>query len=358
MFDAVKERDNIVRFVRDYYRKNHLKGAVLGISGGKDSGVVAGLLCEAIGAENVVGITMPCHSKSRDAADAQLVAEKFGFEMLNIDLTDTFDSFIKEIDKLGTFTDDQKKNADINLKPRLRMATCYYMAALLSATKGGAYLVPGTSNLAELFLGYFTKFGDSAHDFELISHLTVEEVIKVGEVVGVPPKVLYRTPDDGLSGQSDEEKMGVRYADAAKIIRGYGDLGEEEYNKIMKLHNGSLHKFKMPHPERISVKTYPQTDNQPCWLFTLDPENPLDHEGSFDWRYHVDGRHWVKGYTAEEFAKKYSLEKIIMLMNSEISIHKYYTDQYQQYPDVTLFDKDNCEYDEPLYLDEIKEMFE
>ena len=83
MFDAIKERDNIVSFIREYYAKNHLKGAVLGISGGKDSGVVAGLMCEAIGPENVVGITMPCHSKSRDAADAQLVAEKFGFEMIN-----------------------------------------------------------------------------------------------------------------------------------------------------------------------------------------------------------------------------------------------------------------------------------
>ena len=357
MFDAVKERDNIVSFIREYYAKNHLKGAVLGISGGKDSGVVAGLMCEAIGPENVVGITMPCHSKSRDAADAQLVAEKFGFEMINIDLTDTFDSFVAQIDKLGTFSAEEKKNADINLKPRLRMSTCYYMAALLSATKGGTYLVPGTSNLAELFLGYFTKFGDSAHDFEIISHLTVEEVIKVGEVVGVPPKVLYRTPDDGLSGQSDEEKMGVTYADTARIIRGLPGVSEEDYNKIMKLHRGSRHKFAMPHPQRITVETYPQENNEPQWLFALEPENPLEGEGEFDWRFHRDGRHWSRAYSAEQFAEKYSLEKIIMLLNSGITVKKYYTADYQAYPDITLFVKENCEYDEPLALDEVEEMF-
>ena len=357
MFDAVKERDNIVSFVRDYYEKNHLKGAVLGISGGKDSGVVAGLLCEALGPENVVGLTLPCHSKSQDASDAQLVADKFGLELLNIDLTSTFDSFVAEIDKLGQFSAEEKKNADINLKPRLRMATCYYMAALLSATKGGVYLVPGTSNLAELFLGYFTKFGDSAHDYELISHLTVEEVIKVGEVVGVPPKVLYRVPDDGLSGQSDEEKMGVKYADAAKILRGVAGVSEEDYNKIMKLHNGSLHKFKMPHPELVSETTYPQENNEPQWLFALEPENPLEGENDFDWRFHKDGKHWSRAYTREAFIEKYSLEKIIMLLNSDISVVKYYTADYQEYPDITLFIKENCEYSEPLALDEVEEFF-
>ena len=126
------------------------------------------------------------------------------------------------------------------------MSTCYYMAALLSATKGGTYLVPGTSNLAELFLGYFTKFGDSAHDFEIISHLTVEEVIKVGEVVGVPPKVLYRTPDDGLSGQSDEEKMGITYQDIHAYIR-FGSSGNAETDaKIRAKEAGSAHKRNKP----------------------------------------------------------------------------------------------------------------
>ena len=245
MIDAVKETERIVDFVRDYYRKNNLKGAVLGISGGKDSGVVAGIMCKALGPENVVGLTLPCHSKEADAADAKLVAEKFGFELLNIDLTNVFDAFRTEALKLGDFTDEELKNSDINLKPRLRMASVYYMAALLSATRGGTYIVPGTSNACELYVGYFTKGGDSVYDIAPIYSLTVDEVIKVGEVLGVPEKVLYRTPDDGISGLSDEDKLGVKYADIGKVIRGE-EVDENEKEKIEVLHKKAAHKFNIP----------------------------------------------------------------------------------------------------------------
>lgn len=245
MFDAKKETEKIIKFIRDYYESNHLKGAVLGISGGKDSGVVAGLMVKALGSENVVGVTLPCHSKPEDARDAKLVAEKFGIELLNIDLSSTYDAFKQEVVKLGDFTDEETHNSDINIKPRLRMASVYYLAALLSATRGGVYIVPGTSNACELYVGYFTKGGDSVYDIAPIYGLTVEEVIKVGEVIGVPEKVLYRTPDDGLSGMSDEEKMGVRYADIGKILRNE-EVDETEREKIEKLHRGSLHKFNIP----------------------------------------------------------------------------------------------------------------
>lgn len=245
MFDAVKEKNRIVKFIRDYYKKCNLKGAVLGISGGKDSGVVAGLMCEAIGPENVVGVTLPCHSKEADAADAKLVADKFGFELLNIDLTSVFDAFKVEAAKLGDFSDEEYKNSDINLKPRLRMSSVYYLAALLSATRGGTYIVPGTSNACELYVGYFTKGGDSVYDIAPIYSLTVEEVIKVGEVLGVPDKVVHRTPDDGISGLSDEDKLGVKYADIAKILRNQ-ELDEKEREKIEVLHAKAAHKFNVP----------------------------------------------------------------------------------------------------------------
>ena len=245
MFDAVKEKERIVEFIRNYYRENNLKGAVLGISGGKDSGVVAGLMCEAIGAENVVGLTLPCHSKAADANDAQLVAEKFGFELLNIDLTEVYDSFKDQIKLLGDYTEEQTKNSDINIKPRMRMMSVYYMAALMSALKGGTYIVPGTSNACELYVGYFTKGGDSVYDIAPIYSLTVDEVIKVGEVLGVPEKVLYRTPDDGISGQSDEDKLGVSYKAIAAVMNGE-EVDEETRQKVEKLHRGSRHKFNIP----------------------------------------------------------------------------------------------------------------
>ena len=245
MFDAVKEKEKIVAFIRDYYEKHNLKGAVLGISGGKDSAVVAALMCEAIGAENVVGLTLPCHSKEADAADAKLVSDHFGFELLNIDLTDTYDTFRKQIEKLGTYTAEETKNSDINIKPRLRMASAYYMAPLLSAVKGGTYIVPGTSNACELYVGYFTKGGDSVYDIAPIYGLTVDEVIAVGEVLGVPEKVLFRTPDDGISGLSDEDKLGVRYKDIGKVLRNE-EVDEKEREKIETLHRRAAHKFHVP----------------------------------------------------------------------------------------------------------------
>ena len=106
MFDAKKETQKIVEFIREYYQKNNLGGAVLGISGGKDSAVVAALLVEALGKENVLGLTLPCHSKQKDKDGAKLVADYYGFELLNIDLTNVYDQFKEEVNKLGEYTEE------------------------------------------------------------------------------------------------------------------------------------------------------------------------------------------------------------------------------------------------------------
>ena len=245
MFDAEKVANEIIDFVRDYYKKNNLKGAVLGISGGKDSAVVTAIMTKALGSENVVGLTLPCHSKEEDGALAKKVSDFYNVKLINIDLTNTFDTFKEEIIKQRDFSDEELKNSDINLKPRLRMSACYYIASLLSATNGGTYIVAGTSNKCELYVGYFTKGGDSVHDIAPIADLTVEEVIKVGEYLNVPAEVLYRTPSDGISNQSDEEKLGVSYKEIEAHIEGK-ELPKEVSEKIKKLHNNSLHKFNIP----------------------------------------------------------------------------------------------------------------
>ena len=250
MFDPKKEVEGIVAFIRDYYEKCHLKGVVLGISGGKDSGVVAALFVKALGKENVVGITMPCHSPESCADDAKLVAEKYGFELINIDLTASFDAFENEIAKLGA---DEKDlvNSEINLKPRLRMATNYYVAAWYSAMKGGTYLVAGTSNKCELYVGYFTKGGDSTYDIGVLNDYTVEEVIRIGEELEVPPEVLYKTPNDDLSNQTDEDKLGVTYREIAAYMNGE-PVSEEASKRIEKLHAGAAHKFHIPVYQRCA----------------------------------------------------------------------------------------------------------
>jgi len=245
-FNVEREVNNIIEFIRKYYKENNLGGVILGISGGKDSAVVAGLFVEALGKENVIGVTLPCHSRDDDKIDAKLVSDYYGFELINFDLTDVYDTFKSELTNLGEFSDEETKNSDINLKPRLRMATLYYLAAMYSNVRGKTYLVAGTSNKCELFVGYFTKGGDSVHDIAVIADFTVEEVIKIGEYINVPFKVLYKTPDDGLSNQSDEDKLGVKYSQIAAYSEDENSVPQEVAVKIRKLHNGARHKFNIP----------------------------------------------------------------------------------------------------------------
>ncbi len=244
-FNALEEKDKIVQFIRNYYKENNLGGVVIGISGGKDSGVVAGLFTEALGKENVLGVTLPCHSKEEDKQDAKLVADYYGFKLINVDLTEVYDTFKDEINKLGKFTEEELKDSDINVKPRLRMATFYYLAALYTMIEKKRYIVAGTGNKCEIYVGYFTKGGDSVSDIITIGDLTVDEVIQVGEVLNVPEKVLYKTPDDGLSGMSDEEKIGVKYSDIAKVINGE-EVDEKIKEKVLEKHRANQHKFKIP----------------------------------------------------------------------------------------------------------------
>ncbi len=245
-FNAEKEAEQVISFIKDYYKKNNLGGAIIGISGGKDSGVVAGLLVKALGKENVIGVTMPCHSKDEDREDAKLVSDYYGFELINFDITNTFDSFKEELTNLGEFSEEEVKNSDINIKPRFRMATLYYLAALFSAVRGKTYLVAGTSNKCELFVGYFTKGGDSVHDISAIADFTVDEVIAIGEYLKVPEKVLYKKPNDGLSNLTDEDKLGVKYKDIASYIENPENVDSEIRNKIKNLHDRSAHKFNIP----------------------------------------------------------------------------------------------------------------
>lgn len=252
-FNAEKEANNVIEFIRNYYKENNLGGAILGISGGKDSGVVAALFTKALGKENVIGVTMPCHSKKEDRSDAKLVSDYYGFKLINFDITDTFDTFKMELKNIGEFTLEETRNSDINLKPRLRMATLYYLAALYSKLKGKTYLVAGTSNKCELYVGYFTKGGDSVHDISPIADFTVEEVIKIGEYLKVPEKVLYKKPNDGLSNQTDEEKLGVKYSDIADYMDDENSVDENVRQKIMKLHNNNLHKFIIPTYKKTKI---------------------------------------------------------------------------------------------------------
>lgn len=175
--------------------------------------------------ENVLTVAMPCQSNKEDLEDAKLVSETFGVKLLEINLTDTYEKLEDEINYV--LKEDLSQESKINIKPRLRMTTLYGVAQTYN------YLVMGTGNLCEIMVGYTTKWGDSASDINPIANFTVEEVIKIGKILGVPESIIEKNPSDGLSGKSDEEKMGVTYKEIAEYI----ENGKTESTKMKKIEN-------------------------------------------------------------------------------------------------------------------------
>lgn len=263
-FNVEKVTNEIIEFIRDYYKKHHLRGAVIGISGGKDSAVVAGLFSKALGSENVLGMWLPCNSNEKDKKDALEIANHFGFKLLEYDLTNHYNNYVKNVYE-ALYLKENKKMKDvykiteedlidscINIKPRMRIQTLYFFAALFSKLKKGVCIVPGTSNKSELYVGYFTKGGDNVSDIQVLADLSVDEVKKVGDYIGVPYHICHKTPDDGLSGKSDEEKLGVKYSDIDIVMKEEETgmqsflISNEVREKVLKLHRNNLHKFNIP----------------------------------------------------------------------------------------------------------------
>jgi len=236
MIDIEKETENAIQWIKEYVQKVGAKGVVVGNSGGKDSATVLAMVTKAIGKEQVLAISMPCHSRQEDFEDAKLVAETFEVELLKVDLSSCYEQMERAIKT----TIELSKEASINIKPRLRMTTLYGIAQTLG------YLVVGTGNLCEATVGYTTKWGDNASDFNPIGNFTVEEVIKIGEYLGVPEKILKKAPSDGLGEQTDEEKMGITYQQITEMIE-TGNTEENAKKEILKRFQNAKHK-RMPIP--------------------------------------------------------------------------------------------------------------
>ncbi|MCI8469931.1 MAG: NAD(+) synthase [Clostridia bacterium] len=228
-----KEMENAIEWIRSYVKKSGANGIVIGNSGGKDSATVLAMATKAIGKENVIAVSMPCFSNLNDFEDAKLVTETFGVKFITVDLSNSYKEMEKEINL--QLVSNLSKEAMINIKPRLRMTTLYGIAQTLG------YLVIGTGNLCEAMVGYTTKWGDNSSDFNPIGNFTVEEVLEIGRMLGVPDKILQKAPCDGLGGLTDEEKMGIKYRQIAEMIE-TGNTEEDAKQEIVRRYQNSKHK--------------------------------------------------------------------------------------------------------------------
>lgn len=209
MFDALKVKDACVQWIRDFFEKNG-KGcnAVVGISGGKDSSVVAALCVEALGKDRVIGVLMPC-GVQHDIDCAYKLVEHLGIKRYEVNIKHAVDGVTGAIPKELELT-EQTRN---NLPPRIRMATLY---AVSQSCNGR---VANTCNLSEDWVGYSTRYGDSVGDFSPLSKLTVTEVKEIGYVLGLPKDLVDKVPIDGLCGKTDEDNLGFTYAELDVYIR-------------------------------------------------------------------------------------------------------------------------------------------
>jgi len=231
--DYKEEFEKRVAFIRDLVEKSGVDGIVFGNSGGKDSALV-GILCK-FACENTVGVIMPCFSKRNyemDKDDGVTVAEHYGIETRVVDLTPVREAELNAIKSVAALND----MAVANIAPRLRMTTLYSIA------QGENRLVAGTGNRSEIHMGYFTKWGDGACDFNPISDLTVTEIYEFLKWLVAPACIINKAPSAGLfEGQTDEEEMGVTYAAIDKYIL-TGEAEERDKKIIDRYHRRSEHK--------------------------------------------------------------------------------------------------------------------
>ena len=233
MRDYKEEFENRVQFIRSVLADSGAEGIVYGNSGGKDS-ALTGILCKAA-CENTTGIILPCTAKrnyTQDAADARTVAEEYGIEIRTVDLTPVKEAEIRALQEVTPLNEA----ALSNMAPRLRMLTLYAVTAAENR------LVAGTGNRSEAYVGYFTKWGDGAYDFNPIGDLTVTEVYEFLRYLNAPGCVIDKAPSAALfDGQTDEAEMGMTYAELDSYLLG-GTIAEDKKQIADRMHRKSEHK--------------------------------------------------------------------------------------------------------------------
>ena len=233
MFDALKVKNECVEWIRDFFANNGPDcNAVLGISGGKDSSVAAALCVEALGADRVIGVLMPCGEQADIDCSLKLV-NHLGIRHYIVNIKDAVEGL------KGAMPHDLPLSTQsiTNLPPRVRMTTVYAVSQSVNGR------VCNTCNLSEDWVGYSTRYGDSVGDFSPLSRLTVAEVKEIGHLLGLPYDLVEKTPIDGLCGKTDEDNLGFTYAVLDRYIR-TGEIDDPATKeRIDRLHR--INQFKL-----------------------------------------------------------------------------------------------------------------
>lgn len=235
MFDALKVKNECVAWIRQFFEENG-KGcnAVLGISGGKDSSIVAALCVEALGADRVIGVLMPC-GEQHDIDCAYALVNHLGIKYYVVNIKDAVEGVKKNIPAELPLTAQTLSN----LPARIRMTTLYAMSQSCNGR------VANTCNLSEDWVGYSTRYGDAAGDFSPLSKLTVAEVKQIGHLLSLPPELVEKIPIDGLCGKTDEDNLGFTYAELDAYIR-TGEIADPGKKALIdRKHRANLFKLQL-----------------------------------------------------------------------------------------------------------------
>ncbi len=233
-FDAVEVKNRIVEWIRVFFEKNGPDcNAVVGISGGKDSSIVAALCVEALGKDRVVGVLMPSGEQA-DIDMARLLVSHLGIRSTEVNVKDAVEGVLNNIKDV-----EISAQTRINLPPRIRMATLYAVSQSVNGR------VANTCNLSEDWVGYSTRYGDAAGDFSPLAKITVTEAKQIGRVLGLPEVLVDKIPIDGLCGKTDEENLGFSYEMLDKYIREGICEDEEKRKKIDSMHERNLFKLEL-----------------------------------------------------------------------------------------------------------------